>query len=115
MKQVLLSTIAGLVLLTGVAIAQSGPINVVTVDPRENADLANTTGTETGQPSDIVPRSYNMANGLNPVTTNMSGYGSNDNLNRPLAGAKAAPATTQTTAKDETGRAKRNERPATKK
>ena len=88
MKGVLLNAIAVLALLTGIAMAQSGPINVVTVDPRENADLANTTGTETGQPSDLVPRSYNSSNGLTPVTGNISGNGSTVNLHQPAAESK---------------------------
>lgn len=114
MKQFLLSTIAALALLTGVAMAQSGPINVVTVDPRENADLVNTTGTETGQPTDMAPRSYNMSNGLNPVTTNMSGYGVG-NISQPTVSPKPTPASNETRAKEETGQTHKEKHSATKK
>jgi len=83
MKRVLLNAIAVLALLTGVAMAQSGPVNTVTVNPRQNADLTNSTGTETGQPSDMVPHSDSMPNGLNPVTSNMSGNPTNANTIHP--------------------------------
>jgi len=79
-------------LLCGVGMAQqSGTINTLSVNPRQNLELTNSTGTETGQPSDAVPGSENQPNGLVPVTSNMNGSGSNGNMNQAEAGAKSGP------------------------
>jgi hypothetical protein len=91
-KNVLQILIAVLGLLCSVAVAQqSGTINTLTVNPRQNQELTNSTGTESGQPSDAVPGSSNEPNGLVPVTSNMVGSGSNGNMNQNAsAGAKQA-------------------------
>ena len=95
MKNVLQIVIAMLVLLCTVAVAQqSGTINTLTVNPRQNQELTNSTGTEPGQPSDAVPGSANEPNGLVPVTSNMIGSGSNGNMNQSASagGERAASA-----------------------
>jgi hypothetical protein len=102
MKRTFQAVLAALVLLGGmsiVAVAQdsSGTVNTLSVNPRQNQELTNTTGTETGQPSDVVPGSENQPNGLVPVTTTMQGSGSNGNMPQ-AAPAKKAPAASAPTA-----------------
>lgn len=93
MKHALRMTVTLLCLSCGIAWAQSGTINALSVNPRQNIEMTNSTGTETGQPSDSVPGSQNEENGLVPVTSNMVGSGSNGNMNQPLASPTAAAAT----------------------
>lgn len=73
-----------------------GTINSLSVDPRQNAELTNSTGTESGQPNDVVTGSQGQENGLVPVTTNMQGSGSNDSMNQVPA-ASSTPADTSAT------------------
>ena len=94
----LLSLLAAALLLSTLSLAQaqsSGTINTLTTNPRQNQELTNTTGTETGQPSDAVPGSEAQPNGLVTPTTNMVGSGSNGNMTQPTPGshppAPAAP------------------------
>jgi hypothetical protein len=83
--------LAGTVLLVGVAaMAQEGTINTLTVNPRQNQELTNSTGTASGQPSDAVPGSESQPNGLVPVTSNMTGSGSNGNMTQETPGSKPA-------------------------
>lgn len=94
----LLPWLAGLLLLSGMAVAQNGTINNMSVDPRQNQELTNSTGTETGQPSAAVVGSQNEPNGLMPVTNDMESSGSNGNMSQSDAGNKtAAPAGTAKT------------------
>ncbi len=97
MKKVLRLTIAMLGLSCAALWAQNGTINSLSVNPRQNLELTNSTGTETGQPSDAVPGSQNDDNGLVPVTSNMVGSGSNGNLNQSQSSATAAAAPNATT------------------
>ena len=81
--------LAGTILLVGVAAwAQEGTINTLSVNPRQNQELTNSTGTESGQPSDAVPGSQSQPNGLVPVTSNMTGSGSNGNMTQSTPGTK---------------------------
>jgi hypothetical protein len=73
-----------------------GTINTLSLDPRQNAELTNSTGTASGQPSDAVDGSQGQENGLVPVTTNMQGSGSNGNMNPPPAAASTASETAAT-------------------
>jgi len=91
MKNALRITVAVMCLSLGALWAQqSGTINGLSVNPRQNEELTNSTGTETGQPSDSVPGSENQDNGLVPVTSNMGGSASQTNPNQPAAGSTAA-------------------------
>ena len=91
MMKFVLSFLAILLLLSTLAGAQaqssSGTINTLTTNPRQNQELTNTTGTETGQPSDAVPGSEAQPNGLVTPTTNMVGSGSNGNVSQPTPGS----------------------------
>ena len=96
MKKAFYAVVAVLVLLGGLTISSvaqdsSGTINTLSVNPRQNQELTNSTGTETGQPSDVVPGSESQPNGLVPVTTNMQGSGSNGDMPQ-AAPVKKAPA-----------------------
>ena len=86
-----LSFLSTMLLLSTLAVAQSqssgGTINTMTMDPRQNQELTNSTGTETGQPSDAVPGSEAQDNGLITPTTNMVGSGSNGNVSQPTPGS----------------------------
>ena len=64
----------------------NGTVNTITVNPRQNVELGNYGGTETGQPNDVQPGSENEPNGLTPVTTKMMGSGSNGNMNQSVSG-----------------------------
>ncbi|HUI83113.1 MAG TPA: hypothetical protein VL240_02770 [Candidatus Binatia bacterium] len=95
-----LLALAAVVVLATVALAQDsgGTVNTLSLNPRQNQELTGSTGTETGQPSDAVPGSENMPNGLVPVTTNMMGSGSNGNMDQtapratpPAPASSAAP------------------------
>ena len=89
MRNILQMSLAVLIVLGGTMLAQqSGTINTLSVNPRQNQELTNTTGTETGQPSDAVPGSATEPNGLMPVTTEMLGSGSNGNMNQAPSTAK---------------------------
>jgi hypothetical protein len=80
--------------------SSGGTINSLSLDPRQNVELTNSTGTETGQPNDVVAGSQGQENGLVPVTTNMQGSGSDGNINQtPAASSTAAdtPVTTSAT------------------
>ncbi|HSY14167.1 MAG TPA: hypothetical protein VK976_18395 [Verrucomicrobiae bacterium] len=77
----------------------SAPINSLSVNPRQNIEMTHATGTESGQPDDAVAGSDRQENGLVPVTSNMTGSGSNGNLapgtasaKPPVASAPPAPA-----------------------
>ena len=99
MKNALRITAAVLGLLCGVVPAQqSGTINTLSVNPRQNQELTNSTGTETGQPSEAVPGSEAEPNGLVPVTTNMVGSGSNGNMNQSAQPNKRESAPARATA-----------------
>ena len=86
-----LSFLSTMLLLSTLSLAQSqssgGTINTMTTDPRQNQELTNSTGTETGQPSDAVPGSEAQDNGLITPTTNMVGSGSNGDVNQPTPGS----------------------------
>ena len=97
MKKLLRFAIATMCLSWAALWAQNGTINSLSVNPRQNPEMTNSTGTETGQPSDAVPGSQNHDNGLVPVTSNMVGSGSNGNMNQPLAASTAAAAPNATT------------------
>ena len=88
---------ATMCLSCGLLWAQNGTINSLSVNPRQNQDLTNSTGTETGQPSDAVPGSESQENGLVPVTGNMVGSGSNANTRQPQAANTAGAAPNATT------------------
>ena len=82
MKNILRAGITILALLAAMTIAAAaqensggGTINTLSVNPRQNAEMANYTGTETGQPSDAVPGSDQQPNGLMPANTSISGTG----------------------------------------
>ncbi len=92
MKKVLRLAVVILCLSCAALWAQSGTINSLSVNPRQNLELTNSTGTETGQPSDSVPGSEGQENGLVPVTSNMTGSGSNGNTNQSQSSATAAAA-----------------------
>jgi hypothetical protein len=86
MKHALRITAAVLGLMCGAVLAQqSGTINTLSVNPRQNQELTNSTGTETGQPTEAVPGSETEPNGLVPVTSNMVGSGSNGDMNQSVA------------------------------
>jgi hypothetical protein len=100
-----------LLLLCGVALAQqSGTINTVTVNPRENQELTCSTGTESGQPSDTVPCSGSEPNGLVPVTSNMVGSGSNGNMNQAPAQPERQNATSPAKTAEQTPAARKDKR-----
>ena len=90
--KLLINLLAALLLLAGMALAQAqsagGTMNSLSTNPRQNQELTNSTGTESGQPSDAVPGSENQPNGLVPQTTNMVGSGSNGNMSQPTPGSK---------------------------
>ena len=88
--------VASLLLLSGMGMAQNGTVNYLSVNPRQNQEMTNSTGTETGQPSPAVPGSENLPNGLIPVTTNMTGSGSNGNINQRETTSKNAPTASKT-------------------
>jgi len=94
------TAIAILLLFTGVGMAQNGTVNYLSVNPRQNQEMTNTTGTETGQPSPAEPGSENMPNGLIPVTSNMAGSGSNGNMNQRETTSPAIPSTPKMTEKN---------------
>jgi hypothetical protein len=98
MIKFVLSFLSTMLLLSTIALAQSqsGTINTLTTNPRQNQELTNSTGTETGQPSDAVPGSEEQPNGLVTPTTNMVGSGSNGNVSQSTPGAKPPiPATSE--------------------
>ena len=86
------TAIASLFLLTGLAMAQSGTVNNLSVNPRQNQEMTNSTGTESGQPSPAVAGSEDLPNGLIPVTTNMAGSSSNGSINQSETGNQTAAA-----------------------
>lgn len=91
MKRALQTTIAVMVVGCGAMLAQqSGTVNTLSVNPRQNQELTNSTGTETGQPSDAVAGSENEPNGRIPVTSDMAGSGSNGNQRQARSSEKAA-------------------------
>src|SRR4051812_22498702 len=99
MMKFVLSFLSTMLLLSTIALAQSqsgGTINTLTTNPRQNQELTNSTGTETGQPSDAVPGSEDEPNGLVTPTTNMVGSGSNGNVSQSTPGPKPPiPATSE--------------------
>jgi hypothetical protein len=97
MKSVVRWTIAMMCLSCAALWAQNGTINSLSVNPRQNLELTNSTGTETGQPSDSVPGSESQENGLVPVTSDMVGSGRNGNMNQTQSSATAAAAPNATT------------------
>ena len=91
MMKFVLSFLSTMLLLSTLSLAQSqssGTINTLTTNPRQNQELTNTTGTETGQPSDAVPGSEEQPNGLVTPTTNMVGSGSNGDVSQATPGSK---------------------------
>jgi hypothetical protein len=107
---------AAVLLLGGVAAAQSGTINSMSTNPRQNVELSNSTGTESGQPSDSVPGSQSQENGLMPVTSNMVGSGSNGDMGQSARGAKPATAATEAKpAANNNAAPAKNAKPAEKK
>src|SRR5690349_18651511 len=69
-----------------------GPINTLSVNPRQNAELGNYTGTETGQPTSGLPRTESQPNGLVPSTATMTGSGSiGTPQQKPPAGINGLP------------------------
>jgi hypothetical protein len=95
-KNILQIAAAFICLSCGVAWAQSGTVNTLSVNPRQNLELSNSTGTETGQPSDAVPGSQDQENGLTPNTSNMTGSGSTQDLNQNQSSPTAAAAPNRT-------------------
>jgi hypothetical protein len=98
MKKTFLAVLSLTILLGGLAITAAaqenseGPINTLSVNPRQNAELGNYTGTETGQPTTGMPRTENQPNGLVPSTTPMTGSGSTTDTQRvPPAGLNGLP------------------------
>ena len=94
--KVLIALTAAVLLLSGMVLAQSssGTMNSLSTNPRQNQELTNSTGTESGQPTDAVPGSESQPNGLVPETTNMVGSGSNGNMSQSTPASKpAAPGT----------------------
>lgn len=82
--------------------SSGGTINSLSLDPRQNVELTNSTGTATGQPNDVVAGSQGRENGLVPATTNMQGSGSNGNRNQaPAASSTAADTPTPQSAAQE--------------
>jgi hypothetical protein len=65
---------------------QSGTINTLSVNPRQNVELGGYSGTETGQPSDAVPGSQNESDGLYPSGSSMLGSGSDGNAQQSVPG-----------------------------
>ncbi|HZP23231.1 MAG TPA: hypothetical protein VFB04_07280 [Terriglobales bacterium] len=112
MKNALRITAAVLGLMCGAVLAQqSGTINTLSVNPRQNQELTNSTGTETGQPTEAVPGSETEPNGLVPVTSNMVGSGSNGNMDQSATPSKgesatAKPASSATAATNSQSKAK---------
>jgi len=94
-KHAFLIAIATALLSGGVLWAQEGEgtVNSLSVNPRQNAVMTNTTGTESGQPTADVPGSQNQPNGLVPVTSYTSVYGNSSNKVPTAAPGKAATAT----------------------
>jgi hypothetical protein len=85
---------AWIALSSGALMAQQGgTINTLSVNPRQNQELTNSTGTETGQPSDSVPGSANQANGLVPSTTGVTTFGGSGDR-QPAPTAKPAASNT---------------------
>ena len=112
----LILTCFAVLLLAGAAVAQSGTINSMSTNPRQNLELSNSTGTESGQPSDSVPGSQNQENGLMPVTSNMVGSGSNGDMNQDIRGTKpATPATETKPAATNNATPSKNTKPAERK
>ena len=97
MSNVVRITVVLMCLSCGMAWAQNGTVNTLSVNPRQNLELTNSTDTETGQPSDAVPGSQNEENGLVPVTSNMTGSSSDGNLNQSQSSPTAAAAPNRTT------------------
>src|SRR4051794_37770350 len=98
MKKTFLAVLSLTILLGGLAITAAaqenseGPINTLSVNPRQNAELGNYTGTETGQPTTGMPRTENQPNGLVPSTPPMPGSGSTTDTQRvPPAGLNGLP------------------------
>jgi hypothetical protein len=98
MKRTLLAVFSLMILLSGLAITAAaqensvGPINTMSVDPRQNAELGNYTGTETGQPTTGMPRTENQPNGLMPSTGTMTGSATTtDTQSVPPAGGNGLP------------------------
>ena len=98
MKRTLLAVLSLTLLLSCLAITAAaqenseGPINSLSVDPRQNAELGNYTGTESGQPNSSAPRTENQPNGLVPSTAPMTGSGSTTDTQRvPPAGINGLP------------------------
>ncbi len=98
MKTTLLAVLSFVLLLSGLAITAAaqenseGTINTLSVNPRQNAELGNYTGTESGQPSESVPGSESQPNGLVPSNTRMTGSGNNGNTQGiPPVGQNGSP------------------------
>src|SRR5215471_2265214 len=98
MKRTLLPVLSFVLLLSGLAVTAAaqesaeGPINTLSLDPRQNAELGNYTGTESGQPNSSAPRTENQPNGLVTPTANMSGSaGGGDTQRIPPAGGNGLP------------------------
>ena len=98
MKRTLLAVLSFALLLSAFAITAAaqenseGPINSLSVDPRQNAELGNYTGTETGQPTTGMPRTENQPNGLAPSIAPMTGSGATTDTQRiPPAGVNGLP------------------------
>ena len=98
MKRTLLAVLSLALLLSCLAITATAqenseaPINSLSVDPRQNAELGNYTGTETGQPTTGMPRTENQPNGLAPSTANMNGSATNSDTQKiPPAGLNGLP------------------------
>lgn len=65
MKTLLQLSLASFLLLGGLSLtaaAQDGTINSLSVNPRQNIDLGNYAGTETGQPDDYVDETQSQDN-----------------------------------------------------
>ena len=98
MKKTMLAVLSFVLLFSGLAISAAaqenseGPINSLSLDPRQNAELGNYTGTETGQPTTGMPRTENQPNGLVPSTSATTGSGATTDTQRvPPAGISGQP------------------------
>ncbi len=109
MKSALRIALAVMCLSLGVVWAQqSGTVNSLSVNPRQNQELTNSTGTESGQPSDAVPGSESQDDGLVPVTSNMAGSDSNSNTNQSSTANKPATAASANQPVNQSSQARKN-------
>lgn len=87
----LLAIVGAVMLFGGMGFSQAaGTINSLSVNPRQNQELTNSTGTESGQPNDAVPGSQSEPNGLIPSTNDMVGPGGTADAQQSAPASKPA-------------------------